>query len=393
LVNYEGFDSNSVLMSKFGVRVTDEMTLIISKERFEIYIGELMKTIPNVKNYLRPNEGDLIYIPLSNSLMEIKYVENKKPFYQLQKTYVYELRCEAYELEDDVIETGLSDIDRESMAFEYTANITLSGIGSTATAYSGIVSGAIQKIDMVNGGYKYSETPSIVISAPTSGTQATAVGVMTSSRTFTSSYSLDQVYLINPGSGYTSTPTVSFFGGNGYGASVKVSISTSGSIGIVTISNVGQGYIFAPTVSFSSPVSGGTTAIAKAILSSVGTISSIRIINSGYGYTQAPTITIGAGVTISQGNFFLGEKVIGQISNAVGTVNSWDASTRKLKVTGFGTNFTIGDVIVGSASSATYIISKYESFETGSPYDNSNEIQEESDKIIEFDDLNPFGEV
>jgi hypothetical protein len=92
LASYEGFDSNSILMSKFGVRITDEMNLIISKERFETYIGELMKQIPDVKNALRPNEGDLIYIPLSESFMEIKYVENRKPFYQLQKNYVYKLK-------------------------------------------------------------------------------------------------------------------------------------------------------------------------------------------------------------------------------------------------------------------------------------------------------------
>lgn len=109
--NFEGFQDNTVLMSKFGVRVTDELNLIISKERFELYIGEIMKSIPNVKNFSRPNEGDLIYVPLTESLMEIKFVENRKPFFQLQKIYVYELRCELYELEDDEIKTGITDID------------------------------------------------------------------------------------------------------------------------------------------------------------------------------------------------------------------------------------------------------------------------------------------
>jgi hypothetical protein len=120
VMNYEGFDANSVLMSKFGVKVTDEMSLIISKERFELYISELMKNIENVKSSLRPNEGDLIYVPLSDSLMEIKYVENRKPFYQLQKNYVYELRCEVYEIEDDEIDTGLNDIDLKLKDLGYT---------------------------------------------------------------------------------------------------------------------------------------------------------------------------------------------------------------------------------------------------------------------------------
>ena len=33
----------------------------------------------------RPQEGDLIYLPLDNTMFEIKYVEAKKPFYQLNK--------------------------------------------------------------------------------------------------------------------------------------------------------------------------------------------------------------------------------------------------------------------------------------------------------------------
>jgi len=111
LSTYEGFDSNSILMSKFGVRITDQMTLVISKERFDMYIGELMKVIPDVTNTSRPNEGDLIYVPLSDSIMEIKYVENRKPFYQLQKNYVYELRCELFEYEDEEISTGIKDLD------------------------------------------------------------------------------------------------------------------------------------------------------------------------------------------------------------------------------------------------------------------------------------------
>jgi hypothetical protein len=100
LVNYEGFDANSIALSKFGIRISDEMSLVISKERFELYISELMKAIPDVPNVLRPNEGDLVYVPLSDSIMEIKYVENRKPFYQLQKNYVFELKCDLFEYDD-----------------------------------------------------------------------------------------------------------------------------------------------------------------------------------------------------------------------------------------------------------------------------------------------------
>ena len=163
LVNYEGFDANSVIMSKFGVKVTDEMNLIISKERFDLYISELIKDMPNIKNSLRPNEGDLIYIPLSDSLMEIKFVENRKPFYQLQKNYVYDLRCEVYEMDDSEIKTGIYDVDYQMKDLGYNATLTLSGIGSTASAYTSLVDGAIYKVDVINGGYGYSSTPKIIV--------------------------------------------------------------------------------------------------------------------------------------------------------------------------------------------------------------------------------------
>ena len=395
IMNYEGFDANSVLMSKFGVKVTDEMTLIISRERFEIYLSELIKTLPNIKNFLRPNEGDLIYVPMTDSLLEIKYVENSKPFYQLQKNYVYELRCEVYEIEDDVVNTGINLIDKQVKDLGYTAVLSLSGIGSTATAYTSLVSGGIQKIDIIDEGYGYTSTPAIVIEEPVSGDQAQAIGIMTSAASLLSKKSLSKVYLTNPGSGYTSTnpPLISFFGGNGYGIRVSPTISENGSIGIVTITSPGSGYVFPPEVTFSSPVSGGTTAIGEAVLNSSGEIFQIRIINSGLGYTDAPSITIGAGSTVSSGNFIFGENVVSSITGVSGIVQDWDPYTKTLKVSGIGTNFIVGEIVTGENSNATYIIKDYNSPTSSTPYDDNKVIEEEADYIIDFSEVNPFGEV
>jgi len=395
LVNYEGFDPNSILMSKFGVRVSDEMVLIISKERFETYIGDLMKDIDLVKNPLRPNEGDLLYIPLSDSFMEIKYVENRKPFYQLQKNYVYELRCELFEYEDEEISTGIKDLDDNFKDVGYGAVLTLAELGSNATAYTGITSGAVQFIDIINGGYRYSTPPSLVVTSPLSGIKATAVGVVTSARILTSGKSLSKVYIENSGRGYSYSkpPSVSFFGGGGYGASVKVGIATTGSIGIITLTYAGKGYYQKPTVTISSPGIGGTVAIAEAFLDGNGGISTIRIVNAGYGYTGAPTITISAGSTVSSGNYIFGETIRGSISLASGLVKDWNPDSRQLKVAGMGTDFRVGDIVVGAASTATYIIQKYQTYELVESYDTNKEIEEEGDSIIDFTEINPFGEV
>jgi len=186
---------------------------------------------------------------------------------------------------------------------------------------------------------------------------------------------------------------VTFSGGEGYNASAIVGIATSGSIGPISLTNTGQGYVIEPTVTISGPVSGGTTAIAKAFLNGVGGISTIRIINAGYGYTTVPTVTISAGSTVSSGNYIFGETVTGSISGAVGLVKSWDAETKVLKVSGFGTAFITGDVVVGTASTSIYIIKDSGDFETAQEYDSSDDIQDEFDDIVEFTEINPFGEV
>ena len=77
--NFDGYGQNPVLLSKFGIQATNELTLIISRERFEDYISPLMKNEDNVKLTTRPKEGDLIYFPLGDRLFEIKFVEHEKP--------------------------------------------------------------------------------------------------------------------------------------------------------------------------------------------------------------------------------------------------------------------------------------------------------------------------
>jgi hypothetical protein len=252
----------------------------------------------------------------------------------------------------------------------------------------------LQKIDIINGGYRYYSSPIINVSSPLSGVKARAVGVITSKMGLLSSQSLSEIYIEDPGYGYTSNrpPIVTFYGGGGYNAQASVGISSNG-IGPISLTYQGQGYVTEPTVTISGPVSGGTTAVAKAFLDGSGGISTIRIINSGYGYTEVPTVTISTGTTVSSGNFVFNEPVIGSISNASAFVKHWDADTQQLKVTGFSTHFVVGDIITGEQSNAIYVVSKTDIFNNSTNYEQSEQIQEESDKILEFNEINPFGEV
>ena len=83
ITNFEGFGGQGDILSKFGVRTTDELTLLISKDRYENFITPFLSSESNIKISNRPEEGDLIYLPIDNTIFEIKYVEGKKPFYQL----------------------------------------------------------------------------------------------------------------------------------------------------------------------------------------------------------------------------------------------------------------------------------------------------------------------
>ena len=78
LVNYEGFGGQGDILSKFGVKTTDEVTFIISKERYEDFISPFISLNTQIEVSSRPQEGDLIYLPLDNTIFEIKYIEGKK---------------------------------------------------------------------------------------------------------------------------------------------------------------------------------------------------------------------------------------------------------------------------------------------------------------------------
>jgi hypothetical protein len=64
----------------------------------------------------------------------------------------------------------------------------------------------------------------------------------------------------NGGTGYTSTPTVSFTGGGGSGATATATIDSEGRVNGVAVTAHGTGYTSAPTVVFTSSSGSGATA-------------------------------------------------------------------------------------------------------------------------------------
>lgn len=105
--NVEGFEGQGAFMQKFGLMMEQTATLVVARRRWEQLVGRFGQTIIPT----RPNEGDLIYYPLSKGLFEIKFVQHQDPFYQLGKLYVYKLQVELFQYASERINTGVAQID------------------------------------------------------------------------------------------------------------------------------------------------------------------------------------------------------------------------------------------------------------------------------------------
>ena len=336
LVNYEGFEGSGDVLSKFGIQTTDAVSFVISKERYEDFISPFLTVDTSYQLASRPEEGDLIYLPLDNTMFEIKYVEGKKPFYQLNNLYVYTLSCEVMDYAlDEQIDTGIEDVDKAAVEFGFTTKLTMVGVtAATATAtaqlakdLSTLATGnSVNRIDLINDGTGYTIAPLIGIStAPTDGINATAVAIMTS-RTGQTGQSIDRIEITNPGYGYTEVPTITIRSQNAFGTGgIATALISPTSIGAPVITGGGSGYAFpseiSPTVTFTPP-SSRATAIAT-VSSGSTVINALTITTPGVGYTGVPTVTISAptsGVTaIATATVSAGGTITGLTINNAGT--------------------------------------------------------------------------
>jgi len=391
--NYEGYTGSGDILTKFGMSLRDDLSIIISRDRFEDFIAPFLSSMDTTEITLatRPREGDLVYFPLGQRLFEVKFVEHEQPFYQLGKLYVYELKCELFEYEDEVIDTSIDEVDHVIADKGYITTLQLISSGARAVATAGLATGYIQSISLINDGYNYLIPPTVSIgTAPSSGRSATAVAFTTS---ILGTNSVVKILLTNPGYGYTVAPLVSIASSTGIGATAIANIQTSLSgIGTISIGSSGSGYATAPTITFSAPtIGGGTTATGIASVSSGG-VTQIYITNSGSGYVGIPTITISAPpVFTGVGTYIFNEVVVGSISSTTARVKSWNSATNTLEISINDGEFYPGELVIGTASSATYAVQNFNNFDLYTKYDENSEINTEEKSIIDFTESNPFG--
>jgi hypothetical protein len=214
LQNVTGFADGSEFVSKFGLRITDEVVFRVSTRRWDEVVAQYNPTLTIDS---RPNEGDLLYFPLTKDIYEIKYVEKESPFFQFGKIQFYSITAEIYEIGSDDIDTGIPEIDVVETIFANSIKLYMDpgGIGNftvgeeivgdefLAKATASISGDVVDNIIMTDTGLHYNSSlpPTVTISGG-GGTGATGTATVSSSGLVTG------ITITNPGSGYTSAPVV-----------------------------------------------------------------------------------------------------------------------------------------------------------------------------------------
>ena len=132
----DGFEGDGTFVSNFGLEVRDQITFTIARRRFQ----EL--NFETGHRDKEPLEGDLIFFPLSDSLFEIKHVQDTNVFYQMGGLQTFDLVCELFEYGDEAIDTGIEELDKIEREESYSIKFTLGTGAGTFTVGEQVYQGS-----------------------------------------------------------------------------------------------------------------------------------------------------------------------------------------------------------------------------------------------------------
>ena len=322
LNNFDGYGGQGDIMSKFGIQVKDEVTLTVSRERYENYIAPFMnsrmlflmnspKDDGELISIHRPREGDLIYFPLGRRLFEIKFVEHEQPFYQLGKGYTYELQCELFEYEDEVLDTSIDEIDSAILSKGDITTLELVPLSNRAEVSVSLGTGYIKDLILLNEGSNFTEAPVIQIEPPRVGTDPNVVSILTTPTNNIDTPAIKQLVVFRSGSGYTEDPRVEVIG-DGKGALIRAGISTSLGIVEFDVENQGAGYAEDADI-IVYDAENNIVAEGKALTDGAKIVAAV-VTNPGENLTEDITAVVSAPASSGEGEFIYNEIVVGKSS-------------------------------------------------------------------------------
>ena len=198
LKSTEGFGGEGDLVSKFGLDVRDEVIFTVHKDRFELST-----------DMAKPLEGDLIFLPISKGLFEIKFVEHEQPFYQAGKNYSFDITCELYQYSQEQLETGIVDIDNIEKEQGYTIDLVMTAGGSGAFTTDEIIyqgpslsnstfQGTVVSWNTTTRTLRLNDISGSLAAVATTGVTSGAVWSLSSTTDSTGKADLDQVLPTDP---------------------------------------------------------------------------------------------------------------------------------------------------------------------------------------------------
>ena len=397
LVNVEGFGAGAEFVSKFGLRITDEITFVVSRRRWEQSANPAL----NLAVDGRPNEGDLIYFPMTEDLYEVKYVERENPFFQLGKQYFYQLTAEIYEQGADKFDTGIDEVDDVERQF---SNITTLNVGLTTrqTATGTLTvspAGVITTATITLAGTGYNTSPNITLGNVGSGTGGSIISSIIDGGVTT-------LTVANGGSGYdpNNLPTITVDappeaiqfvndehvviggftqqgGGRTWTSSNKViTVTGDGSFDPTFATTTQKKYFYwkfeDKRISYVYQYN-GTTATTVSGYFYYDSANSKYIINA-----WEDTSTNGGQATVYD-----------LMSATIAEVADWNGVTNTLEVMNRTGNFIDGDMIRGVESNAIYTLGTFSTIDnTSTEWDQNAAIEDGADDLIDWGEKNPFGE-
>lgn len=140
--SYESYEGDGQFLSKFGLEIRDQVTFTVSVRNF-------MDEIGNIEMIDRPQEGDLIYLPMADRLMYVKYVNKTPVFYQMGAIQMYDLVCEMFEYSSERLNTGIKAID------DIERNLSLSLDLYSITTQDGLILTTQEGDAIIQGGFVF----------------------------------------------------------------------------------------------------------------------------------------------------------------------------------------------------------------------------------------------